>query len=79
MGKHYSFIVFDSAPSLAASETGPLAAGTDGVVLVVRANRVRREIVQKAVHLLTKARCRVLGVVLNDRRYPIPVFLYRRI
>jgi len=79
MGRHYSFVVFDAAPPLTAAETGMLAAGTDGVVLVVRANRVRREIAQRAVHLMTKARCRLLGVVLNDRRYPIPGFLYRRI
>ena len=79
LAKHYSFVLIDAAPPLDAPETGPLGAGTDGVVLVVRASRLRREVVQRAVQHLTKARCRVLGVILNDRRYPIPDFLYRRI
>jgi Mrp family chromosome partitioning ATPase len=79
LGRHYAFVIIDAGPSLEAAETGPLSAATDGVVLVVRANRIRREIVQKAVHHLNKARCHVLGIVLNDRRFPIPEFLYRRI
>ncbi len=79
MRRVYSFVVVDSASTLAAPETGPLAAAADGVVMVVRAGRSRRETVQKALHLLGKARCRLLGVVLNDRRYPIPSFIYRRI
>ncbi len=79
MARHYSFIIIDAGASLLAPETAMLAANTDGVVLVVRANRTRREVVQKAVGTLNKTRCRLLGVVLNDRRYPIPGFLYRRV
>lgn len=78
-GKHYAFVVLDAAPVLHSPETGLLASGTEGVVLVVRANRTRREIVQRAVRLLNQARCRTFGVVLNDRRYPIPAFIYRRL
>ncbi len=75
----YGFIVIDAGASLLAPETGLLASSTDGVILVVRANRTRREVAQRAVAALHKARCRVLGVILNDRRYPIPSFIYRRI
>jgi Mrp family chromosome partitioning ATPase len=79
LSKRYSCVVIDAGASLVAPETAVLASATDGVILVVRANRTRREVVQKAVHILHKARCRMIGVVLNDRRYPIPDFLYRRI
>jgi Mrp family chromosome partitioning ATPase len=79
MTRHYAFVVVDAGASLAAPEAALLASPTAGVVLVVRANRTRREVVQRAVEALNRARCRVLGVVLNDRRYPIPGFLYRRI
>jgi capsular exopolysaccharide synthesis family protein len=75
----YAFVVIDAGASLLAPETAIFASSTDGVILVVRANRTRREVVQKAIEVLHKARCRLLGVVLNDRRYPIPGFLYRRI
>jgi capsular exopolysaccharide synthesis family protein len=79
LSKRYSCVVIDAGASLMAPETVLLASATDGVILVVRANRTRREVIQKAVHILHKARCRMIGVVLNDRRYPIPDFLYRRI
>lgn len=75
----YAFVVIDAGASLLAPETALLASSTDGVILIVRANRTRREVVQRAIDVLQKARCRLLGVVLNDRRYPIPGFLYRRI
>jgi Mrp family chromosome partitioning ATPase len=79
MTRHYAFVVIDAGASLAAPETALLASSTAGVVLVVRANRTRREVVLRALDALHRARCRVLGVVLNDRQYPIPTFLYRRI
>lgn len=79
MMRQYSFVVIDAGASLAAPETALLASPAAGVVLVVRANRTRREVVQRAVEALRRAHCRVLGVVLNDRRYPIPSFIYRRI
>jgi Mrp family chromosome partitioning ATPase len=77
--RHYAFVVIEAGASLLAPETAIFASSTDGVVRVVRANRTRREVVQKAIDVLHKARCRLLGVVLNDRRYPIPGFIYRRI
>ena len=79
MTRHYAFVVIDAGAALSAPETALLASLTTGVVLVVRAGRTRREVVQRAVEALNRARCRVLGVVLNDRRYPIPGFVYRRI
>ncbi len=79
MTRHYAFVVIDGGASLAAPEAALLASPTAGVVLVVRASRTRREVVHRAVEALNRARCRILGVVLNDRRYPIPGFIYRRI
>jgi len=79
LARNYSFVVIDAGASLEAPEAALLAAATDGVVLVVRANRTRREVIQKTVRVLHRANCRLLGVVLNDRRYPIPGFLYRRV
>jgi Mrp family chromosome partitioning ATPase len=79
MTRYYAFVVVDAGASLATPEAALLAASSAGVVLVVRANRTRREVVQRALDALHRARCRVLGVVLNDRHYPIPGFLYRRI
>lgn len=77
--RHYAFLVFDGSPLVLAAETARLAAAVDGAIIVVRAQRTRREVVQKATRLLQQARARSLGVVLNERRYPIPGFIYRRL
>lgn len=77
--QHYGFVIVDAASALFSPETAILGAACDGVVLVVRANRTRREVVQKGLRALRHQHCRMLGAVLNDRKYPIPDFLYRRL
>lgn len=79
VGRLYRAVVVDCPSVLENPEVPGLGAFTDGIVLVVRAHRTRREVVKKALALLEGSRCRVLGVVLNQRRYPIPDFLYRRL
>lgn len=69
-----------SAPSLdremEATLIGQLA---DGVVLIVEANHSRRETVRRAKEQLECARVRLLGAVLDQRTFPIPEKLYRRL
>ena len=77
--RHYAYVIVDASPVLQAPETSLLGACADGVVVVVRANRTRREVVQKGLRLLSQGNCRILGAVLNERRYPIPPFVYRRL
>ena len=49
------------------------------VVLVVQANSTRREAARKGKESLDSANVRLLGVVLNERTFPIPEVLYRKI
>ena len=56
-----------------------LATFTDGVVLVVEADQTRREVALKAKQDFELARARLLGVVLNNRKYPIPEMIYKRL
>ena len=56
-----------------------VALAADAVLLVVEAGKCRRETISSSVDLLKKHRARVLGVVLNKRRYRIPEFIYRRL
>jgi hypothetical protein len=51
----------------------------DGVVLVLDANSTRRAAAQKAKETLYAANTRLLGVVLNQRTFPIPDRLYRKL
>ena len=79
MGRLYGVVVLDCPPILNHPESPALAALSEGVVLVVRAGRTRREVARRGLALLQGARCKVLGIVLNARRYPIPEFIYRRL
>jgi Mrp family chromosome partitioning ATPase len=72
--------VLISAPALSqetdATFIGQLA---DGVVLVVDANRTRRETARRAKEQLESAQLKLLGAVLDQRTFPIPEMLYRRL
>jgi Mrp family chromosome partitioning ATPase len=69
-----------SAPALSretdATFLGQLA---DGIVLIVEANQSRRETVRRAKEQLESAHVRLLGAVLDQRTFPIPEKLYRRL
>lgn len=51
----------------------------DGVVLVLRAHVTRREIVRHVMARLEDFDTPLLGIVLNDRTFPIPEAVYRLI
>jgi Mrp family chromosome partitioning ATPase len=72
--------VLISAPSLGheteATLIGQLA---DGAVLIVEANSTRRETVRRAKEHLETAHVRLLGAVLDQRTFPIPEKLYRKL
>ncbi|HEX7893058.1 MAG TPA: hypothetical protein VF447_02630 [Terriglobales bacterium] len=52
---------------------------SDGAVLVVTANRTRREAALHAKQLLSQWNAELLGVVLDQRKFPIPEAIYRRL
>jgi len=75
----FKYAVFDSAPCNAFPDPSILAPKMDGVILVVEAEKTRWEVAQKAKEELEKAGARILGVVLNKRKYYIPRYIYRRL
>lgn len=75
----YDTVVIDAPPVSMSPETPQIAAHVDGVVLVVYCGRTKREIVQRSVQMLEQFDGRVLGIVLNRKKYYIPKFLYERL
>jgi hypothetical protein len=61
------------------NEAAILGGLCDGVVLLVKANQTRRVAAQRASELLNAAHAKLLGVVLTERRYPIPAEIYKRL
>lgn len=74
---NFEWIVIDAPPIVTHPETGILARQADGTILVVRAEKTRGPAAEKARRLLQEADARILGAVLNRRRFHIPSWLYR--
>lgn len=75
--KDYRFVVIDLPAVNEASWAVRLARLCDGVGLVVEAERSRWEVVRKTKELLVNSNAKVIGVVINKRRFYIPRWLYR--
>lgn len=65
LGKDFDTVVLDTPPLLPVADAAVLAAVASGVVLVLRANVVRKEQVRRSVQALKAADARLLGCVLN--------------
>ena len=56
-----------------------LCTKVDGVVLVIEAGKTREQVAVRAKKELEEAGGKVLGVVLNKRKYHIPEWIYKRL
>jgi capsular exopolysaccharide synthesis family protein len=77
MKAHGDWVVFDSPAINSFNDAAVLAGKVDGVVMVIQAEKTRWEVAQKAKERIESGNGRILGAVLNDRRYHIPGWLYR--
>ena len=75
--REYSVIIFDTPDLKDTPWVTRLAGLTDGAVLVVEAERTRREVVQRGKEILEQNQGKVLGIVLNKRQFHIPEWVYR--
>ncbi len=75
--RKYKYIIFHVGPILTTQEAIRLGRYADGVVVVVKSNATRRQVVARAINLFEKGK--VLGVVLAQRTQLIPNAVYRRI
>lgn len=79
MRERYDYVIFDGPPIHDSSECRVLCAKVDGVVLVIEAGKTRQQVVLSAKKQLEEAGGKILGVVLNKRRFHIPEFIYKRL
>jgi Mrp family chromosome partitioning ATPase len=77
MRRHFRFTIVDGPPLLAYSDSIHLATRVDGVVLVVRHGRLKREVLQQALQLLESVNAPLLGAVLNRRKFSIPTLIFK--
>ncbi len=75
----FDYAVLHGPPARLHSEVALLGQLSDGVVLVVEANSTRRATAQSVKRMLQAANVRLLGAVLNQRGFPIPEGIYRKL
>jgi capsular exopolysaccharide synthesis family protein len=62
----FDFIVIDSPPIAAFTDSVLIASMVDGVLLVIRGGKSSREIARRSQKMLREVGTRILGVVLNN-------------
>jgi len=75
----FDYVLINTPGADKSADASVLGRLADGAILVVEANSALREVVQKTKQSLDASGVRLLGAVLNNRRYPIPQALYDRL
>ncbi len=75
----FDWVILDGPPVTTFPDAASLAVVADGAILVLRAERTRSEVAERAMNLLHNAGATLLGGVLNRRIHHIPEFIYRRL
>lgn len=75
--QRYDYVIFDSPPIIPVTDAGLLGAQTDGVIMVIKANKTPKGVVRHASGLLKQAQAKMLGYILTNIQYHIPAYIYR--
>lgn len=73
----YDCVLLDCGALAESVDLVGVAPASDGVVLVMEAGRTGRAQIERAAKVIRDAQSTLVGCVLNQRRYPIPAWLYR--
>jgi succinoglycan biosynthesis transport protein ExoP len=79
LSTEFPYVLISAPPLIRQTEATLAGQLADGIVLIVEANQTRRDAVRRAKEHLEAAQVQLLGAVLDQRTFPIPDFLYRRL
>jgi capsular exopolysaccharide synthesis family protein len=77
--EQFDYVILDAPPVPHFAESRVICPKVDGVILVVGSGKTRRQVALRAKKELEEAGGRVLGIVINRRKYPIPEWIYKRL
>ncbi len=75
----YEYVLIDTSAILDAPETPIIGSYATGTVMVVQSGKTKREVIKRAMLTVEKLGGKLLGTVLNRKKYYIPEFIYRRV
>ncbi|MDI9217081.1 MULTISPECIES: CpsD/CapB family tyrosine-protein kinase [Clostridium] len=62
---NFDYIILDTPPVQAVTDSQILSTKADGTILVVRAEKTKKDSVENAINLLKKVKANIIGTVLN--------------
>ena len=68
----FDLVFVDCAPIIPVSDPAIISSSVDGVVMVIRAGRTQKEVVQRARDIITKAEANIIGLILNNVQGALP-------
>jgi len=77
--KEFDYVLIDTAAMSICNDGIGIGCMCDGVVMVLKANASRRETARQAIQDLQSGKAKVLGAVLNQRTFPIPDSIYKKL
>jgi len=77
--RRFNYVLFDCPPHTTYGELYSLAPLVDGIVLVVEANKTKKENIKNLERMIEFANGHIAGYVLNKRDYVIPRWLYSKL
>jgi len=75
----YDLLIFDSPPLMIAPEAAMLASKTDGLIMVLQAEKTRWEVARAVQEELVGIGVPVLGAILNKRQDTVPESVRKRL
>jgi Mrp family chromosome partitioning ATPase len=77
--REFDYLVMNAPPMNAFADGMAIGQLVDGVILVLEANATRREAALRVTESLRTTKIPILGAVLNNRTFPIPEAVYKRL
>ncbi len=75
----YGLVLIDYSDLMNLRDTCILSSYLDGVVLIVNEGKTKHHAIKEIVESLKEKKVNLLGAVLNNRTFPIPQIIYKRI
>lgn len=77
--ERYDIILLDSPAAVVSRDAFILSQRVDTVVISVNEGKTRRPVVKAVIDAFTRSKADIMGVVLNNRTFPIPQRLYNKV
>ncbi len=76
---NFDYVLIDCGSLAASADATTLAPLVDGTSVIVKAAQTRRAQIKRSQQMIENAGGNFLGFVLNQRRYPVPNWIYQRL